>query len=235
MKVATWNIDWGRKYRSAKHYLKIEALLNEQDFDLLILTEAINLNLSHYPHKYFSVALPQNQTFAGVNYTQYLKGELAYRVAIYSKYPAIKILPVADPFTSLSLELEIGMGKPCLVYGTIIGTRFRKLPYAKLEKENFLKDCDALLSSMRNVIIAGDLNTSFSHQEKSDSINTDTTATLKEKFKAMDLYIATEAIPNNIDHIILSDAYQKILLAAQVFVEKNLLSDHKGVWVEFDT
>lgn len=63
MKIATWNIDWGRKYRSKTHYQKVEALLIEWDFDVLILTEAIRLNLPNYGYQYFSKAnLGENYT-----------------------------------------------------------------------------------------------------------------------------------------------------------------------------
>ena len=54
MKIATLNIDWAKKYKSKNHFLRVEEFLNTQDFDFLILTEAIDLNLTYFPLKYLS-------------------------------------------------------------------------------------------------------------------------------------------------------------------------------------
>jgi exonuclease III len=45
MKIATYNIDWLRNRK-----LEIEKILNETDFDFLILTEAIDINLRNYKY-----------------------------------------------------------------------------------------------------------------------------------------------------------------------------------------
>ena len=63
MTFATLNIDWAEKYKSAKHYKKVEQLLDEQEFDFLVLTEAINLNLSSFNYKYFSDQIPANTIY----------------------------------------------------------------------------------------------------------------------------------------------------------------------------
>ncbi len=60
MKIATLNIDWAKKYKSNNHFLKVEQFLNNQEFDFLILTEAINLNLTNFPFKYLSEQIPES-------------------------------------------------------------------------------------------------------------------------------------------------------------------------------
>jgi len=249
MRIATWNIDWGRKYRSKTHYLNIESFLKEWDFDVLILTEAIQLHLPNYQYRYFSKEIPENVEFAGVNYTHYLRGEQAYRVAIYSKFPAVSFPAVKDEFTSLATEIKINkadwgeietgfldepQGQSIIVYGSIIGTRFRKLPYAKVELENFLIDCDYLIRQNPNTIIAGDLNTSFLNLEKEYSINQNTTHRIKSKILEMNMLIATENLKSNIDHIIVPNIPESRVVNSEIFIERGVLSDHQGVWVEFD-
>ena len=49
MKIATLNIDWCKKFKSEK----VEMFLSQQDFDFLILTEALALNLKNYNFCYF--------------------------------------------------------------------------------------------------------------------------------------------------------------------------------------
>ncbi|SMP89864.1 hypothetical protein SAMN05421679_102113 [Epilithonimonas pallida] len=96
MKIATLNIDWCKKFKSEK----VEMFLSQQDFDFLILTEAVNLNLSQFPFKYFSEQIPENTEYEGLNYSKYLSGEKAYRTIIYSKVPSTRIFSVIDNKTS---------------------------------------------------------------------------------------------------------------------------------------
>lgn len=69
MKIATLNIDWCKKIKIEK----VEEFLNKQDFDFLILTEAIDLKLKNFEFKYFSEQIPENIEYEGLNYSKYLE------------------------------------------------------------------------------------------------------------------------------------------------------------------
>lgn len=229
MKIATLNIDWALQVGKGK----IEEFLNQQDFDFLILTEAIDLNLKNFKFKYLSQPIPDNIEYEGLNYTEYLKGEKAYRSIIYSKIASNKRFNVVDDKTSLALEFATEFGI-LVIYSTIIGTRFRTKPFAKNELENCINDCKKISESHPNLIIIGDLNTSFLDDEKQFAINIETTESLKSLFKDLNLINATENIQQNIDHIIIPNFLANNLTDAKVFVEKDTLSDHKGICVLFN-
>lgn len=229
MKIATLNIDWARKAKSKNHYLKIEQFLNAQDFDFLVLTEAIDLKLKNFPYQYFSEQIPENIVYENLNYSECLKGEKAFRTIIYSKIPCVKKYEVADSKTSLALEFETDFGN-IVLYATIIGTWFKKQPFAQKELENCIKDSKRISKENKNLFIIGDLNTSFLENERDYAINTKTTESLKDLFSELELVNATENIKQNIDHIVIPKTLA--IKQANVFVEKNLLSDHKGVFLE---
>jgi len=229
MKIATLNIDWSRKIKKEK----IEQFLDSQDFDFLILTEAVNLNLINFDFKYLSEKIPENIEYEGLNYSRYLDGEKAYRTIIYSKIPAKKKFSVMDDKTSLALEFETKFGD-LVIYATIIGTQFKRKPFAKNELENCINDSKKISLSNPNLIIAGDLNTSFLENEKQFTINSETTESLKALFQDLHLVNVTESIEKNIDHIIIPKSFYNSLIEATVFVERDILSDHKGVFVSFN-
>ena len=233
MKIATLNIDWAKKQKSRNHFLKIENELNQFDFNFLILTEAINLDLKKFNFKYFTEQVPENVEFETVNYSNYLHGEKAFRTIIYSKNPAKKQFQVRDPKTSLALEFETEFGD-FVIYATIIGTLFRQKPFAKNELENCIADCEEIFKSNQNLIIIGDLNTSFLENEKSNSINSETTQSLKKLFSKLNLINATEKIENNIDHVIIPKTFKNYFIDSKVFVKKGILSDHKGICIELN-
>jgi len=226
MKIATLNIDWCKKIKSEK----VEQFLNQQDFDFLILTEAINLNLSNFPFKYFSEQIPENIEYEGLNYSKYLNGEKAFRTIIYSKISSTRKFSVIDDKTSLALEFETEFGN-LVIYSTIIGTQFKRKPFAKNELENCNNDCKRISEINPNLIIIGDLNTSFLENEKYYCINSETTEALKSLFENINLINSTINIEKNIDHIIIPKFLEDNITEAKTFVEKGILSDHKGVFV----
>lgn len=229
MKIATLNIDWCKKIKSEK----IEAFLNQQDFDFLILTEAVNLNLSNFPFKYFSEQIPENIEYEGLNYSEYLNGEKAYRTIIYSKIPSTRKFSVIDDKTSLALEFETEFGN-LVIYATIIGTQFKRKPFAKNELENCINDCKRISEINPNLFIIGDLNTSFLETEKYYSINPETTKALKSLFENLNLINSTENIEKNIDHIVIPKSLVENITEVKTFVEKDILSDHQGVFVSIN-
>ncbi len=226
MKIATLNIDWSRKNKTQK----IEDFLQQQDFDFLILTEAVYLNLPNYKYTYTTEQIPSNQIYEGLNYTEYLKGKESFRVIVYSKIPIINKFEISDNKTSLALEFETDFGK-IIIYSTIIGTWFKKQPYAKIELENCIKDCEEIYSINQNLFIVGDLNTSFQDDERVFTINTETTESLKSLFEKLNLTNATQQIKRNIDHIVMPMSFENKLIKSDSFIGKNVLSDHQGVFI----
>ena len=233
MKIATLNIDWGRKAKSKNHYIKIQNFLSAQNFDFLVLTEAIDLVLPNYSFKYFSEMIPENIVYEKLNYTDYLNGAKAYRTAIYSNYSCFKQYQVEDSRTAMALEFQIDE-QSFILYASIIGTRFKEKPYAQVELVNFIKDCEQLYAQNSHLIIAGDFNTSFLENEKDYQINAETTSQLKCLFEKFKLHNATSAIAKNIDHIIIPESLKESIINFDVFVEKDVLSDHQGVFVDLE-
>lgn len=231
MKIATLNIDWAKKGKTKNHYQKIEAFLNEQDFDFLVITEGIDLNLSNFPYKYFSEQIPENVVYEDLNYSEYLKGEKAFRTIIYSKTECLKKYKVIDDKTNLALEFETELGK-IVLYTSIIGTWFKKQPFAQKELENCIADCTKIYKLNQNLFVVGDLNTSFLENETVYTINVETTKSLKSLFQSLKLVNVTKNIKENIDHIIVPKVFEKRIMKSGIFVEKDLLSDHQGVFVE---
>lgn len=228
MKFATLNIDWAEKYKSAKHFKEVEQFIDQQDFDFLVLTEAIDLNLRSFKYKYFSDQIPVHTIYEGLNYTEYLKGEAAFRTIIYSKIPCVKRFNVNEGKTSLALEFETYLGN-IIIYATIIGTWFKKQPFAKNELENCIEDCEKIYALNQNLFIIGDLNTSFLESEKHFSINSETTELLKNLFERCNLSNTTDKLEKNIDHIIIPKHFLSKMIESKVFMEKGILSDHKGI------
>ena len=228
MKIATLNIDWARK-TEAKN---IELFIAEQNFDILVLTEAIDLELNCFKFKYLSEQIPENVEYEGLNYTTYLGGKKAYRTIIYSKYPKINNtdFQLKDNRTSLAVEFSTELGN-FVFYATIIGTQYKKLPYAKIELYNCIEDCERIYESHKNLIVIGDLNTSFLPSEKSYSISSATTIALESLFQKLNLFNATKQIEQNIDHIIIPENINNLLVESKEFIPENIFSDHKGVFI----
>lgn len=229
MKIATLNIDWARK----KNSLKTEEFLNTFDFDFLILTEAVNLNLEKFKYKYLCSPIPENIEYEKLNYTEYLQGQKAFRTILYSKIPYSKKYSVADEKTNLAIEFETEYGN-IIFYCTIIGTWFNKKPFAQIELENTIQDCRKIYTSNKNIIVLGDFNTSFKKGEEKLSINSETTESLKKFLTDLNLYNATEHVHKNIDHIIIPKKFKKNILESDIFVDKNILSDHQGIYITLD-
>lgn len=230
MKIATYNIDWLNKRK-----VEIENILSETDFDFLILTEAIDINLKNYPFKYFTDELPQNCEYETQNYSQILKGKKGHRTIIYSKYSALKKYFVQDKKTSIACEFETEFGK-LVIYGTIIGTIYTRKPFAEIELQNCISDCMKIHEENQNLIIVGDLNTAFSGFDKKEfKINKHTTDSLVKLFEKLNLVNATMNIKENIDHIIIPKSLETKIKETEIFIsKKNKYADHHGVYISIE-
>ena len=140
---------------------------------------------------------------------------------------------MADSKTSLALEFETDWGS-CIIYPSIVGTQFRRKPYAQTELNNFITDCQRIYHKNQNLIIVGDQNTSFRENEKQYSINSTTTQALTSLFDDLGLYVPTNALKKNIDHIVIPKSFNNKMMECDVFVDKDVLSDHKGVFINLN-
>ena len=172
--------------------------------------------------------------FKPITYKLYRFSEKAFRTIIYSKFPSRKKYQVSDNKTSLALEFETEFGD-IVIYATIIGTWFNKLPFAKKELENCVTDCENIYKTNQNLLIVGDLNTSFLENEMQYCINKETTKTIENLIDKLSLYNTTKNLKKNIDHIIIPQNLTSKILESNVFVEAGILSDHQGIYICLDS
>jgi len=235
LKIATLNIDWGNKQRSKSHIQKIEAELLKVNYDILVITESVDsLKLPNYSYSYKTRPIPENTIYEGINYSEYLRGETAIRVAVFSKYESIRSFPV-DDYTSVCNEFNTDIG-PLTIYATIVGTRFITMPYAKTELDNCISDCLRIASLTDNLCLAGDLNTSLREEEVYYEIkHLSSRKALFDLCEKCKMDLTTKNIDENIDHILLpAKLNQKFKATPSIFVQKNVLSDHNGILVEIN-
>jgi hypothetical protein len=234
MRICTLNLNWANRQSSQTHINKIEKSLLETNSEIIIVTESVDsLFLKGYSYVYKTNKIPPNTVYEDINYTKYLNGETAIRVAIYSKNDSSHSYPVKDATTSIcnSFNTEIGS---MTIYATIVGTRFNKKPYAEQELSNCIDDCISISKLTDDLCIAGDLNTSFIDTELHYEIKgIKSRKELINLCEICDVDLTTGRIEQNIDHILLSNKFSRShKFDGKVFVEKGLLSDHKGVLVE---
>ena len=236
MKIATLNIDWGKKHSSMSFIVKIEQALIKNDADILVVTENVaSLKLPNYPFSYSTIPLPIDEDYDKFDYGTYLKQETPVRVTIFSKYPSTQHFKVTDAHTSICHQFNTDIGQ-MTIYGTIIGTQFLRMPYADIELNNCINDCKRISQETNNLCLVGDLNTSFDINEQFHEIRG-----IKSRAKLLalckecefNLTTATDDLKENIDHILLSKnlTFNNIPICTE-FVAKGVLSDHRGVQIE---
>ena len=234
MKLSTFNINWGNKQNSSSHIHKIEQALNSLDSDIIIVTESVDLDLPAYDFVYKTKVLPTGEEYEGLVYSKYLNNSSAYRVSIYSKYPSLKSFTVSDEHTSICNQFETSIGT-LTIYATIIGTWFKKKPYAEKELRNCINDCTEIFKLSDSLCLIGDLNTSFRQAEKHLQISNETTKSLLDLCYSCNLDLTTSEIENNIDHIFLPKKLKsKLNFTPKIFIRKDELSDHQGILLDIE-
>lgn len=225
MKIATWNIE---RLKHKNRLCEIERTCDGLQADILVLTETDErVTLSNYP---FSVFTPTPSDVYLPKFAKplhYLPTE--HRVAIYSKFPIVRLYPTFDEHTAICAEVETTHGS-LLIYGTIMGIWGNRQPSYIADLEQQIKDFQQL-SSIGNLCICGDFNCSFSDNYYFTNRGREL---MRGAFHENNLHILTEHLPNCIDHIAVSKDFISCNDAKNH--EWNLdksLSDHKGVMVEF--
>lgn len=236
MKITILNIDWGKKYKSKTHINSIIETLSKTASNIIIATESLqSLKLPGYEYIYQTKSIPDNNLYEGINYTDYLKGERAIRVAIFSKYEAVASYEVSDAYTSVCKAFETEKGT-LTIYATIIGTRFTKRPYAENELNNCVADCTRISKLTNTLCLAGDLNTSFIERESGFEMpGIKSRQSLLALCEKCCLDLTTGRIVHNIDHILLpKHMVSQYKVYSDPFIDKGILSDHMGVFVEIN-
>ncbi len=215
MKIATWNVERPKKTGTrVKHLVDC---LKAIDADILILTESNDAISFGDDYNYFHTDSLQ-ESF-------YKEGER--RTSIYSKYPLTATLPTFRADTSISTKLKTPFGE-LAVYGTVIGINGNRRKNFDADLDQQLEDFEKI-SAKENICIGGDLNMTFCdnyYYTKEGRLK------LNNSFSALKLTNLTASIPENIDHIIISDAFMKGK-SVQLFEwnRDKKLSDHIGVCV----
>ena len=218
MKIATWNIE--RPKKTSKKNSMIIDCLQKLDADILILTETNEIIQPAGNYKCFHTT-ELKESF-------YKEGER--RTSIYSKYESVGQFDTFRDDTSLCISLRTPFGD-LAVYGTVIGINGNRRHNFNEDLNHQLADFEKIAANA-NFCIAGDLNMTFSDNYY---YTDDGRKKLNNVFARLNLVNLTADIPENIDHIIISEDFIKNRHFEFDFwnKEKNKgkLSDHIGVFV----
>lgn len=215
MKIATWNLE-----RPKKTGTRVQHLINclkEIDADILILTESNEAVFPGDVYNCFHTDILE-ESF-------YKEGER--RTSIYTKYPVIGNHPTFRADTSICTKLKTPFGD-LAVYGTVIGINGNRRKNFDADLVKQLEDFEKI-SANENICIGGDLNMTFSDNYY---YTQEGRLKLNNSFAKLKLTNFTAGIPENIDHIIISDAFMKGKTVKPFEWNKDKkLSDHIGVCV----
>ena len=218
MKIATWNIE--RPKKTGIRVPKIIEHLKNVDPDILILTETNTAVHLGEEYNYFHSEI-LHESF-------YKEGER--RTSIYSKYPLVANYTTFRADTSICTKLQTPFGD-LAVYGTVIGINGNRRKNFDEDLVKQLEDFERI-SVDGNFCIGGDLNISFGDNYY---FTVDGRKKLNEAFKKLKMTNLTAGIPENIDHIIISDEFIKgKSIKLSEWNRDKKLSDHIGVCVTIE-
>jgi len=215
MKIATWNLE--RPKKTGPRLQQQIKCLKEIDADILILTESNEAVFLGDDYNYFNTDILE-ESF-------YKEGER--RTSIYSKYPLISNNTTFRADTSICTKLKTDFGN-LIVYGTVIGINGNRRKNFDTDLVKQLEDFEKI-SANENICIGGDLNMSFGDNYY---FTENGRKKLNDSFEKLKLKNLTAGISENIDHIIISDAFMKGK-SVQILEwnREKKLSDHIGVCV----
>jgi len=215
MKIATWNV--ARLRKGSEKTNAILKLLLEQDADILVLTETINSIDLGTQYKSFYSSRPIERYFR----------DDERRVAIYSKYDYYEEIKTFRSDTSICINFDTPLG-PIAVYGTIVGTEGNRDENFSSDLAMQIQDFERI-SKENNMCICGHLNMSFSDNYY---FTEDGRRSLTKSFAKISLINLTAAIPDNIDHIIISKSVENnCKVRTDKWNVSKSLSNHLGISV----
>lgn len=225
LKIATWNVERPSNSSKIKNGKILEALKGI-DADILILTET---NSCINPGEgYCSFATSSLTGSFSTKDGEYREGE--NRVTIWSKFPGSRHKDFSDSHSSICAAISTPLGE-LNVYGTIIGIYGNRDKSFNVDLEVQLADWQRLCR-MGNVCIAGDFNISFADGYYYTKLGRQK---MDDCFQSLKVDVPTRKIPQNIDHIAISESLLKsVVCKTEIWNEDKKLSDHMGVWLTLE-
>lgn len=218
MKIGTWNIERLKKRDQNEEILNE---INSRNFDILVLTE--------YDERIKPVGFDyqiSTEDLMSVNTDNYLPTER--RVKIFSKYKIVKQFDTFNKFTSCCAEVETDYGN-LVIYGTIIGIYGNRNQNFKDDLQNQILDFNTIAAE-NNICIIGDYNMSFSDNYYFTKFGRET---INNCFKELKIKNLTVELPENIDHIAISESFlDKTQATIETWNLDKRLSDHIGISIE---
>lgn len=215
MKIATWNIE---RLKHKSELNKIINLIEEQDADILVLTETDSRII--LPNFKYRIDTPKLKEIEPSNYL-----ETENRVSIFTNYEIEQQFETFDKYTSLCIELKTEVGN-LKVYGTIIGIYGNRNENFRLDLAKQIDDFERL-SKDNNLCIVGDYNISFADNYFFTNWGRNE---LNKSFNRNNLDIITKQREKCIDHIAIS---KPLTVEKQICINEwnqdFKLSDHKGI------
>jgi len=230
--IATWNVERPncRTRREKERVVRINTELKHHPADILVLTET---NDCISPGEGYSQCSSRH---LGGDHDGYTYEEGERRVSIYSRFPLEKRLEVTNPDTTVCARYATPSG-PLTVYGCIIGILGNRDRGFRVDLHQQLNELARLDPQEDHLCYAGDFNLTFcdgyySHREGKEL--------LEALFRKLGIQLLTRHIPENVDHIAISDSFLPYPSALpdcvcwnveERMTRPHLLSDHKGVMV----
>ncbi|MFA9213227.1 MAG: endonuclease/exonuclease/phosphatase family protein [Candidatus Methylacidiphilales bacterium] len=215
MKIATWNIE---RLKHKSELNKIINLIEEQDADILVLTETDSRII--LPNFKYRIDTPKLKEIEPSNYL-----ETENRVSIFTNYEIEQQFETFDKYTSLCIELKTEVGN-LKVYGTIIGIYGNRNENFRLDLAKQIDDFERL-SKDNNLCIVGDYNISFADNYFFTNWGRNE---LNKSFNRNNLDIISKQREKCIDHIAIS---KPLTVEKQICINEwnqdFKLSDHKGI------
>lgn len=215
MKIATWNIE---RLKHKSELNKIIYLIEEQDADILVLTETdLRLILPNFKYRINTPKLIE------IEPSNYLETE--NRVSIFTNYEIVEEFETYDKYTSLCVELKTELGN-LKVYGTIIGIYGNRNENFRLDLAKQIDDFERL-SKDNNLCIVGDYNISFADNYFFTNWGRNE---LNKSFNRNHLDLVTKQREQCIDHIAISKPFTvEKQISINEWNQDFKLSDHKGI------
>ncbi len=234
MRILTYNIQ--RLQRHAKLGAMRQLILS-QNADVLIFTESdTRIELPNYTAKHSTFVPSAIWHKSATEQLPFYYKATERRVSILSKYPIFDSIDTFDNTIALACKIATPLGD-VVVYGTVLGISGKADKNFNAHLALMQEDCK-ILAKENNVIIAGDLNTTFAdtyYTSKAVRVN------LQDFFIKHKLINLTAGLPNCIDHIIFSQGLvvtDNARICKKISVENfgvdKLFSDHFGVVVEVE-